>query len=79
MYSQHGNQSFVFSSNSDNSGSMQLTGGGKSYIHSLEKRIDYFVDKYGSIPGLLASVTLDLFNQLKEQHKIEPIDTKMKE
>ncbi|KAG4088464.1 MAD-domain-containing protein [Neocallimastix lanati (nom. inval.)] len=79
MYSQHGNQSFVFSSNSDDSGSMQLTGGGKSYIQSLEKKIDYFVGQYGSIPGLLASVTLDLFNQLKEQNKIESIDTKMDE
>jgi len=74
MYSQHGNHSFVFSSSSNDSGSMELTGGGKSYIQSLEKRIDYFVGQYGSIPGLLASVTLDLFNQLKEQNKLEPID-----
>ncbi|ORX44885.1 MAD-domain-containing protein [Piromyces finnis] len=71
MYSQNGNQSFVFASSSNDSGSMELIGGGKSYIQSLEKRIDYFVGQYGSIPGLLASVTLDLFNQLKEQNKIE--------
>jgi len=66
MYSQKGNQSFVFASNSNDSGSMQLTGGGKSYIESLDKKIDYYVGQYGSIPGLLASVTLDLFNQLKD-------------
>jgi len=74
MYSQNGNQSFVFSSKSNDFGSMELTGGGKSYIQSLEKRIDYFVGQYGSIPGLLASVTLDLFNQLKEQNKLESME-----
>lgn len=75
MYSQQGNHSFVFASNPDDSGIMQLTGGNKSYIQSLDKRIEYFVGKYGSIPGLLASVTLDLFNQLKEQQDSQENDT----
>ncbi|KAJ2792948.1 coiled-coil domain-containing protein mad1, partial [Coemansia helicoidea] len=55
-------QSFVFTSGDDNQGRMQLLGGGsKTYLKGLANDIRYWIQERGSIPGFLATVTLQNF------------------
>ncbi|KAJ2694851.1 coiled-coil domain-containing protein mad1 [Coemansia spiralis] len=55
-------QSFVFTSGDDNQGRMQLLGGGsKTYLKGLSNDIRYWIQERGSIPGFLATVTLQNF------------------
>ncbi|KAJ1942349.1 coiled-coil domain-containing protein mad1 [Linderina pennispora] len=55
-------QSFVFKSGDDNKGDMKLYGGGnKEYLNSIMNDIRYWIQERGSIPGFLATVTLQNF------------------
>ncbi|KAJ1734905.1 coiled-coil domain-containing protein mad1 [Coemansia biformis] len=55
-------QSFVFTSGDDNQGHMRLLGGGsKAYLKGLSNDIRYWIQERGSIPGFLATVTLQNF------------------
>ncbi|KAJ1800021.1 coiled-coil domain-containing protein mad1 [Coemansia sp. RSA 2399] len=61
-------QSFVFTSGDDNQGIMQLTGGGsKTYLKSLTNDIRYWVQERGSIPGFMATITLQSFEAQLDQ------------
>ncbi|ORX65084.1 hypothetical protein DL89DRAFT_287486 [Linderina pennispora] len=54
--------SFVFKSGDDNKGDMKLYGGGnKEYLNSIMNDIRYWIQERGSIPGFLATVTLQNF------------------
>ncbi|KAJ2160640.1 coiled-coil domain-containing protein mad1 [Coemansia sp. RSA 552] len=61
-------QSFVFASGHDNQGVMQLSGGGsRTYLQGLNNDIRYWVQERGSIPGLMATITLQNFEANPEQ------------
>ncbi|KAJ2829409.1 coiled-coil domain-containing protein mad1 [Coemansia erecta] len=56
-------QSFVFTSGDGDQGVMRLLGGGsKTYLKGLGNDIRYWVQERGSIPGFLATVTLQNFD-----------------
>ncbi|KAJ1662891.1 coiled-coil domain-containing protein mad1 [Coemansia sp. RSA 1646] len=61
-------QSFVFTSGDDNQGAMRLTGGGsKTYLKGLRNDIRYWVQERGSIPGFMATITLQSFEAQLDQ------------
>ncbi|KAJ2400736.1 coiled-coil domain-containing protein mad1 [Coemansia sp. RSA 2559] len=61
-------QSFVFTSGDDNQGIMHLAGGGsKTYLKSLTNDIRYWVQERGSIPGFMATITLQSFEAQLDQ------------
>ncbi|KAJ2612747.1 coiled-coil domain-containing protein mad1 [Coemansia sp. RSA 1804] len=67
-YAAEVDQSFVFTSGEGNHGVMQLTGGGsKPYLQSLANDIRYWVQERGSIPGFLATITLQGFEARLDQ------------
>ncbi|RHZ53798.1 hypothetical protein Glove_437g42 [Diversispora epigaea] len=62
MYSEQDDHSFVFTSDDDDCGTMQLIGGGNTeYIKSLDSLIKYWVVERNSIPCFLSSLTIKLF------------------
>ncbi|KAI9500801.1 coiled-coil domain-containing protein mad1 [Coemansia spiralis] len=61
-------QSFVFTSGDDDQGVMQLSGGGsKAYLKGLSNDIRYWVQERGSIPGFMATITLQSFEAQLDQ------------
>ncbi|KAL1916480.1 uncharacterized protein VTP21DRAFT_5671 [Calcarisporiella thermophila] len=64
IYSEKDDHSFVFTSEDNDSGTMQLIGGGNmQYVRSLENHIKFWVVERGSIPAFLSTVTLELFEK----------------
>ncbi|KAJ2847805.1 coiled-coil domain-containing protein mad1 [Coemansia brasiliensis] len=62
MYAANVDQSFVFTSGDGDQGVMNLLGGGsKSYLQGLRNDICYWVQERGSIPGFMATITLQNF------------------
>ncbi|PIA18496.1 MAD-domain-containing protein [Coemansia reversa NRRL 1564] len=69
MYAAGVDQSFVFTSGDDDQGVMRLSGGGsKTYLKGLTNDIRYWVQERGSIPGFLATVTLQNFEAQADQN-----------
>ncbi|RUP19890.1 spindle assembly checkpoint component Mad1, partial [Jimgerdemannia flammicorona] len=63
MYSEANDHSFLFTSNDNNSGTLQLVGGGNDeYMKSLQNQIKFWVNERGSIPAFLSNVTMELFD-----------------
>ncbi|KAJ2319795.1 coiled-coil domain-containing protein mad1, partial [Coemansia sp. RSA 2704] len=61
-YAAHVDQSLVFTSADADQAVMRLLGGGsKSYVQGLANDIRYWVQERGSIPGFMATVTLQNF------------------
>lgn len=61
-YASDTDQSFVFASGHDDHGSMRLSGGGsKAYLQGLSNDIRYWVQERGSIPGFMATITLQSY------------------
>ncbi|KAJ2081185.1 coiled-coil domain-containing protein mad1 [Coemansia sp. RSA 988] len=72
MYAAGVDQSFVFTSGDDDQGVMRLSGGGsKTYLKGLTNDIRYWVQERGSIPGFLATVTLQNFEAQADQNAQE--------
>ncbi|RUS31888.1 mitotic checkpoint protein-domain-containing protein [Jimgerdemannia flammicorona] len=64
MYSEANDHSFLFTSNDNNSGTLQLVGGGNDeYMKSLQNQIKFWVNERGSIPAFLSNVTMELFDR----------------
>ncbi|KAJ2856152.1 coiled-coil domain-containing protein mad1 [Coemansia erecta] len=65
-------ESFVFTSGDDNLGIMRLSGGGsKAYLMGLSNDIRYWVQERGSIPGFMATITLQGFENQSDQVGIQ--------
>lgn len=63
-YSSRDDHSFVFSSNDNDRGVMQLVNSGNDdFANSLQSLIRLWVGERGSIPGFLSAVTLELFER----------------
>ncbi|CAG8454439.1 9243_t:CDS:10 [Paraglomus occultum] len=65
-YSENKEHSFIFTSDEDNHGTMQLIGGNENYIRSLEHLRKFWVSERGSIPCFLSALTLELFDKTPE-------------
>ncbi|KAJ1967455.1 coiled-coil domain-containing protein mad1 [Dispira parvispora] len=64
MYSEAADHSFIFTSSQNDSGTLELVGGGNAgYVRSLDHLIKFWVVGRGSIPAFLATVTLELFDK----------------
>ncbi|CAG8480743.1 34912_t:CDS:2 [Racocetra persica] len=61
MYSEQDDQSFIFTSDENDCGTMQLVGGNSEFIKSLDHLIKFWVVERGSIPCFLCSLTMKLF------------------
>ncbi|CAG8586193.1 2966_t:CDS:10 [Gigaspora rosea] len=61
MYSEQDDQSFVFTSDENDCGTMQLVGGNSEFIKSLDHLIKFWVVERSSIPCFLSSLTVKLF------------------
>ncbi|OMJ29178.1 Spindle assembly checkpoint component MAD1 [Smittium culicis] len=74
IYAESNMNSFLFSSNSHNKGTIELLGGGnKDYLTSVQADIRYWVSEQGSIPAFLASTTLQLFEKNPTQTQNPPL------
>ncbi|KAJ1841333.1 coiled-coil domain-containing protein mad1, partial [Coemansia sp. RSA 486] len=72
MYASDIDESFVFTSGDDNLGVMRLSGGGsKAYLMGLSNDIRYWVQERGSIPGFMATITLQGFETHSDQADIQ--------
>ncbi|KAK9710114.1 coiled-coil domain-containing protein mad1 [Basidiobolus ranarum] len=66
IYASQDDHSFIFTSGDNDSGTMQLIGGGNTeYMRSLHNMIQFWVVERGSIPAFLSSVTLELFDKIQ--------------
>ncbi|CAG8728383.1 11032_t:CDS:2, partial [Dentiscutata erythropus] len=63
MYSEQDDQSFVFTSDDNDCGTMQLVGGNSEFIKSLDDLIKFWVVERSSIPCFLSSLTMKLFEK----------------
>ncbi|OLY79678.1 Spindle assembly checkpoint component MAD1 [Smittium mucronatum] len=64
IYAESNMNSFLFSSNPHNKGTIELLGGGnKDYLNSVQADIRYWVSEQGSIPAFLATTTLQLYEE----------------
>ncbi|CAG8459736.1 12091_t:CDS:10 [Racocetra fulgida] len=61
MYSEQDDQSFIFTSDENDCGTMQLVGGNSEFIKSLDHLIKFWVVERSSIPCFLSSLTMKLF------------------
>ncbi|KAJ1818167.1 coiled-coil domain-containing protein mad1 [Coemansia sp. RSA 2599] len=72
MYAADIDESFVFTSGDDNLGVMRLSGGGsKAYLMGLSNDIRYWVQERGSIPGFMATITLQGFENQSDQAGVQ--------
>ncbi|KAJ2591379.1 coiled-coil domain-containing protein mad1 [Coemansia sp. RSA 1722] len=72
MYASDIDESFVFTSGDDNLGVMRLSGGGsKAYLMGLSNDIRYWVQERGSIPGFMATITLQGFETHSDQADVQ--------
>ncbi|KAJ2720230.1 coiled-coil domain-containing protein mad1 [Coemansia sp. Benny D115] len=61
-------QNFVFTSGDNDQAIISLSGGGsKAYLQGLSNDIRYWVQERGSIPGFMATITLQSFEAQAEQ------------
>ncbi|KND00966.1 uncharacterized protein SPPG_04065 [Spizellomyces punctatus DAOM BR117] len=68
MYaSQDQDPSFVFASGESDQGTMQLVGGAGDAEKRIRAAASYYVEQKGSVPALLAGVTLELFEKSRMQ------------
>ncbi|KAJ1930981.1 coiled-coil domain-containing protein mad1 [Linderina macrospora] len=70
VYAADPGESFVFNSGDDNKGNMKLYGGGnKEYLNSCMNQIRFWIQERGSIPGFMASLTLQNFEDRQKDLK----------